>query len=583
MSLLQQIQSSVQQVAEAISSVLDIEVTIVDDSLVRIAGTGARKNTIGQKITGQSLYQSVIQTKKEAVITDIHTAEQCITCEERSNCKQLAELCCPIFIGTEVIGVIGLIAFSPERRLELLTKNERLLEFISRMAELIAAKAAEADNLNRLLLMKNQLETVLNFIVEGVIAIDHTAKIININYAAEKMLRVKARDVIGFHINEVFPGSAIQELLRDSNGFSNREINIWQKGRQHHYIINAQPMMVGGLIKGAVASFRTIGSWADPPELLNTFSVAFDDIIGSSAKMMMAKAEARKVAETASTVLIIGESGTGKEVFARAIHSESDRGSKSFIAVNCAAIPEHLLESELFGYEEGSFTGARKGGKPGKFQLARGGTLFLDEIGDMPLSLQVKILRVLQEKVVEPVGCIMPQPVDVRIIAATNRNLEDLIAKGQFRSDLYYRLNVFLLTLPPLRDRPEDISELVNHLLQKHCSAYGKEITSLTPEAQKALIAYPWPGNIRELENTIEYAVIRATSDHIQYNDLPIKVVGKTPCCIPTVFQPESPEKQAIIEALQTYGTSVEGKQKAATHLGIGIATLYRKMKKYNL
>ena len=579
---MQQIQASVQQVAEAIASVLNIEVTIVDESLVRIAGTGDHKNTIGQKITGQSLYQSVIQTKHATVITDVHTAEQCLTCEKRSFCKQLAELCCPILIGTEVIGVIGLIAFSDERRRELLGKNERLLEFISRMAELIAAKAAEADNLSRLLLIKNQLETVLNFVVEGIIAIDNTAKIISINYAAEKMLRVKSLDILGFNINEIFPGSSIPEILRDGNGFSNREINIWQKGRQHHYIINAQPIVAEGLVKGAVASFRAVGSWATPPEVYGGAAISFDTIIGGSTAMQALKAEARKVADTASTVLIFGESGTGKEVFARAIHAESERGAKPFIAVNCAAIPEQLLESELFGYEEGSFTGARKGGKPGKFQLASGGTLFLDEIGDMPLSLQAKILRVLQEKVVEPVGCIMSQPVDVRIIAATNRNLDELIAQGRFREDLYYRLNVFLLTLPPLRDRREDISELTDHLLKKHSLTYGKKISAFSPAVQKVLSNYGWPGNVRELENTVEYAVVRATGEIIQLGDLPAKLADKAGQAAPPAREP-SPEKQAIIDALRTFGDSVEGKQKAAAHLGFGIATLYRKMKKHNI
>jgi transcriptional regulator with PAS, ATPase and Fis domain len=241
------------------------------------------------------------------------------------------------------------------------------------------------------------------------------------------------------------------------------------------------------------------------------------------------------------------------------------------------------LESELFGYEEGSFTGAKKGGKPGKFLLANGGTIFLDEIGDMPLSLQAKILRVLQAKVVEPVGSIKSFPVDVRIIAATNRNLEDLMNRGLFREDLFYRLNVFPLFLPPLRDRPEDISELANHFLLKHAPIHRKDIKSLAPETRNTLQAYHWPGNVRELENIIECAVIKASGDTIPKDDLPLSILTKIQTAKPVLSLVDSPEKRSIINALQIFGTSVEGKKKAANHLGVGIATLYRKLKKYGI
>lgn len=588
-SLLQQIQITAQQVAEAISSVLGIEVTIVDDTLTRIAGTGDHKQTIGQVVAGRSLYQKVLQEKKEIIITDVTTDAQCRDCDRQPVCKQLAELCCPILIGTEVIGIIGLIAFSAEHRQEIIAKNERLLTFIRRMGELLAAKAAEADSMNRLLFMKNQLQTVLNFITEGVLAIDNTARIISINYTAETMFRVKAQDVIGFHINEVFPGSPIPDVLRDGAGFANREVNIWQQGRQHHYMINAKPMIVDGRIQGTVASLRLITSGTDITGSCRKQVIAFADILGSSAMMEGVKAQARKAAATASTVLITGESGTGKELFAQAIHGESSRGSGPFIAVNCAAIPENLLESELFGYEEGSFTGARKGGKPGKFQLANGGTLFLDEIGDMPLSLQAKMLRVLQERTVEPVGCMRVLPVDVRIIAATNRNLEQLVAAGQFREDLFYRLHVFVLEIPPLRERKEDIRELADYLLRKHAGSAGKDVSGFTDEAYGTLEQYDWPGNIRELENAVECTVIRAEGSRITKADLPLKVscqAGERPrqAKQPVAVSPaEEMERQAITAALQLFGFTVEGKKQAAAHLGMGIATLYRKLKKYQL
>lgn len=285
----------------------------------------------------------------------------------------------------------------------------------------------------------------------------------------------------------------------------------------------------------------------------------------------------------------MGESGTGKEVFARAIHYESGRGNNPFVAVNCGAIPENLLESELFGYEEGAFSGARKGGKPGRFQLANKGTLFLDEIGDMPIFLQVKLLRVLQEKTVERVGGIKSMPLDVRIIAATNRNLEKLVKAGTFREDLYYRLNVFPIELPALHERPDDIMELAKFFLEKQRKNSGKKITGFTDEAVRRMQNYNWPGNIRELENVVECAVIKTSAEVIDVDALPAKLTADTQLYLP--IQPEMSnlrpseyaERQTIVSALNAFGMCVEGKKRAAAHLGMGIATLYRKIRKYGI
>ncbi|MDU4961776.1 MAG: sigma 54-interacting transcriptional regulator [Sporomusaceae bacterium] len=580
MSHLQQIQATAQQMAEAISSVLGMEVTIVDSNLERIAGTGLHQATIGRKIAGRSIYQKVLRNGREYIVNDVPSFDDCHTCEHRAECKELAQLCCPIMTGTDVIGVIGLVAFSPERQSELRNTNERLLTFTRKMAELIAAKAVEEASRSRLLLVKNQLETVLNFIAEGVLAIDHTATIISINYAAEKLLGVKAAQVIGLALGEVLPGTPLPEALRSGVGFRDREVSVWLKGKHHHYLFNATPMRSDGSICGVVASFRSFYDWRDMPA--PPPKISFDQIIGNCPSMLSLKEEARRAAATVSTVLLTGESGTGKEIFAQAIHSESDRGDQPFIAVNCAAIPENLLESELFGYEEGSFTGARKGGKPGKFQLADKGTIFLDEIGDMPLSLQAKMLRVLQEKRVERVGGIQPLPVNVRIIAATNRNLEQLTKEGRFREDLYYRLNVYPLLLPPLRKRRPDIPLLAEHCLKKHAQTYASKATGFSAAAIDALQHYHWPGNIRELENSIECAVIRASGRLIDTTELPARVTQAGPD-LPPPADTDAGEKQAIIALLDSHGRSVEGKKQVAKTLGVGLATLYRKIRKYQI
>jgi len=586
MSRLQEIQVMTQQMAEAIFSVLGMDVTIVDETMARIAGTGRYNQSIGQKIIGNSVFHKVIKNVEEYIITDVSTHTDCNRCEQHDSCMELAQLCCPIILGKEAIGVVGLIAFSEEQQLELRDKHKQLLVFIRKMAELISAKAAEKGSLNRIILLKNQIESVLNFVVEGILAIDSDAQVININYAAEKMLNVKGNDVIGFHINEIFPATPIPEVLRTGRGFVNREVSIWHKGKHHHYLINAKPILIDGIgiVQGVVASFQDVNSYKDNSSVVykSQVSVSFDQIIGTSRAIEHVKEEARQAATSSSTVIIMGESGTGKEIFAQAIHSASECWREPFIAINCAAIPENLLESEMFGYEEGSFSGAKKGGKPGKFQLANKGTLFLDEIGDMPLSLQAKMLRVLQDKVVERVGGIQSTKVDVRVIVATNRNLEDMVKAGQFREDLYYRLYVFPILLPSLRERIADIMLLADYFLQKHAVHSGKKIAGFTKEATEALQQYSWPGNVRELENAIECTLLKMSGTVIELEDLPVRISNR---CYASKVIPivDSADKIAIKVALETYGYDVQGKKQAAASMGIGIATLYRKINKYKL
>ena len=329
--------------------------------------------------------------------------------------------------------------------------------------------------------------------------------------------------------------------------------------------------------------------------LLESQSVhaSFDSIISRSTAMEKIKKRALQVASSNSTVLITGESGTGKGLLARAIHKESPRCSKPFVSVNCAAIPETLLESELFGYERGAFTGAEKNGKLGKFQLADKGTLFLDEIGDMPLHLQVQLRSCLQNRQVDPVGAVRPVDVDVRIIAATNKDLEEMIRQNQFREDLYFRLNVIPLYIPPLRERPEDISMLVQHIIMKFSMAMGKAVTGIEADAMDVLLSYSWPGNIREVENVIEYAINMEQSDTITVDSLPEKLVRKNKHVnsgsgtgmmhISLKTQLDSAEKQILRECLNQTGWNLEGKRQAAEQLGISESTLYRRLKQLGL
>ncbi|GAA0180600.1 sigma 54-interacting transcriptional regulator [Clostridium sediminicola] len=323
-------------------------------------------------------------------------------------------------------------------------------------------------------------------------------------------------------------------------------------------------------------------------QLRNTHITSFNRIIGKNPQINKVMFIINQVATTDSTVLLRGESGTGKEEYAKLIHNLSHRKHKPFIALNCAAIPENLLESELFGYEGGSFTGAKKEGKMGKFELADTGTLFLDEIGDMPLSIQVKLLRVLQERYVEPVGGNKIIPIDVRILCATHRNLEDKIANGEFREDLFYRINVIPIDIPSLNSKHHDVELLLTYYVKKYCILQKKNFMSFSYDTIAFLRNYPWQGNIRELINVVEYCVTMSNKSIIDINDLPTyiqqfipinKTLNSTVSSISTIDKQKKskkPSREEFKELIKKFGKDTEGKKELAKHLNISLATLYR-------
>lgn len=328
-------------------------------------------------------------------------------------------------------------------------------------------------------------------------------------------------------------------------------------------------------------------------QLQNASIKSSNKIIGKNPQINKVMFIINQVASTDSTVLLRGESGTGKEEYAKLTHNLSHRKHKPFIALNCAAIPENLLESELFGYEGGSFTGAKKEGKMGKFEMADTGTLFLDEIGDMPLSIQVKLLRVLQERYIEPVGSNKIIPIDVRIICATHRNLEDKITKGEFREDLFYRINVIPIDIPSLNNKHHDIELLLTYYVKKYCILQKKSFMSFSYDATEFLRNYPWQGNIRELINVVEYCVTMSNNSIIGIKDLPTYIQQISPSSIQpdnakvsissidTQKKPNKPSKEELIKLIEKFGNHTEGKKKLAKHLNISLATLYRWISSY--
>lgn len=581
----------IQQIAEVIAAVIEFEVAIIDRNLEVIAGTGRYQCEIGFVYGEASITSQIISAGNYVVLDDAPIRHYiCKDCNLKIVCKLKAGILAPIVLTEKVIGTISIFAFDEGQKHQLLTNRGKLLSFLTKLAALTSSKIVVNEMNSLLSVMANQFSAVINSIVEGIIAIDGKGYITHINKSAQKLLGIPALQAGTQHINDVFPEFSVPKVLKLGQQYAEQEIKYKNKDEFCRFISTITPIKQDQEIIGLVISFRSIGEMRKLAGRLikEERRYSLDGILGTSKAMTSLKQKMQLVAATDSTILITGESGTGKELFARAIHEESHRKNGPFVAINCGAIPENLLESELFGYEEGAFTGASKGGKPGKFELADGGTIFLDEIGDMPMHLQVKLLRVLQEVKIERIGGVKPVWIDVRIIAATNRNLEDMIEKKLFRSDLFYRLSVIPFYIPPLRERKEDLILLLHHFLDKYNLILGKQITGFTQEVQGKMLAYPWLGNVRELENAVEYAVNIATKNVIDSSFLSSRVrdyFKHHPGLSGGENQPTLAELErgAIESALKKFGNSRQAKEKAAESLGMSRSTFYRKIKTLGL
>ncbi len=591
---LKSIQGFLQQATGAFAGVVDIEIGIISKNLEVIAGSGYFEKEVGVTYDKGCMTYRLISAEGEDSILVENTAHAvcCSECTYADKCEVLAFLMMPIIFENGKIGSISLLALTEMQRRKLLNQYQKMHNFLNKLCNTITISLNEKKMETRVTSLMNQFRDVINSIHEGIISINRQGIIININHTARNILGLDSQKKSGRHINTLFTGLDLEEVFENnhSNGgeeYYGKEITLRKPdSKKVQLFYNTTMMYEDERISGAVLSFR---KREEVERLVKRIigekkKTTFSGIIGTSSEMTNIKKKMQLIAATDSTVLIRGETGTGKSVFARAIHEESPRRSKPFVAISCAAIPAPLLESELFGYEEGAFTGARKGGKPGKFELAHGGTIFLDEIGDMPIDFQVKLLNVIENKNIARIGGVSFRDVDVRIIGATNRDLEDLIREGKFREDLYYRINVIPFTLPVLQDRKDDILLLMHHFLDYYCARLNKKIIGFREDVREALLAYPWPGNVRELENAVEYAVNIEAADKISRSSLPEKIIryfGESDTA--GLEDLTSLEKKAIKAALQKYGHSTFGKEKAASALGISRATLYRKLKAINI
>ncbi len=430
----------------------------------------------------------------------------------------------------------------------------------------------------------NSRDVVLDSINDGVFTVDDRWRITSFNRAAERITGVKREQALGKPCCEVFRASicetacALRETLKTGRPIVNRAIYILDArgNRVPIGISTAVFRDAEGNVLGGVETFRDLSLVEDLRKEIEA-GYSFGDIVGRSRAMRQVFELVPRIAESDSSVLIEGASGTGKELFARAMHNLSRRRKKRFVAVNCAALPDTLLESELFGYKAGAFTDARKD-KPGRFALADGGTLFLDEIGDVSPAMQARLLRVLQERVYEPLGGVEPVKTDVRLIAATNQDLTSLVEKGTFREDLFYRIHVIRLKLPALRDRREDVPLLAEHFIAKFNRLQGKDIAGLSDEVLARLMEHDYPGNVRELENIIEHAFVLCRGALIEPAHLPPQLRGATTEQSPNLagMTLQAMERLLIADALRRNDGN---RAAAARQLGINPSTLFRKIK----
>lgn len=589
---MQMISQTAQQVADAISSVLGVETEIVDEQFNIVAGTGKYRQMVGTKDyeamypDSPFLYGRVLRTGESFIIEDTRRSEL----YGPYTMGEMGEICCPIILGNNIIGVIALVAFNPEQRESLLDKQDILQFFLQHMAFLLANTVAANEAYLDLKINTNLFKTMIESFTSGVISINDKGRVTHFNSEAERITGLNPDELQNTGIDVFWPQSPVRQVLKTGAGYRNHEEFYPGPKGDMHLLVSATPIMVENKPAGVVVMFNEMAEARRLAyHLTDTqHDLHFSHIKGTSKPIQTLKEQALQVARGSSSILVTGESGTGKELFARAIHYASPRRDKPLVIVNCGAIPETLLESELFGYEEGAFTGARKGGRPGKFELADSGTVFLDEIGDLPLHLQVKLLHVLQRRQVERVGGTKNIDVDVRIIAATNRNLEEMCAAGEFREDLYYRLNVIPLAIPPLRDRREDIPDLMEHFLLKYNSLLQKQITGYREEIKKVFLAYNWPGNVRELENSIEYAVNMENENRVKMESLPARITnyntiksGQPDYNLASITM--QMEKKIIYELLEKVAKGEIDHYSLPGLLGISRATFYRKLKLFQM
>lgn len=591
MSYLRLIQTKIQNLSETVAQALNVEVAIADKNLTRIVGTGNFYEKIDETCSHDSLFAKVIRDGE--IIINLERNEHCIGCSNQKDCREFANMSYPIKEKKQVIGVLSFASFDANQANIMRFKKDEYFNMLKETAGIIEQEIENIHIVNELKKDITEVSEIINCLNKGIIILNSEKEIIHINSTALEILNINISEekIIERNIGNFINGINLQETINFDT------VGCWNiKGEDIRVIYNINKIKIGENEFSLMISFEFIRDIINLAKTyVNREKIYFENIIGNSKSFLKSINKSKIAASTDSTILIQGDSGTGKELFARSIHNESPRRKGPFIAINCASIPENLIESELFGYEKGAFTGANINGKKGLIELANNGTIFLDEIGDLPIYMQTKLLRVLQERSIQRLGAEKLIDINIRVISATNKDLRQMVSKGEFRLDLFYRLNVIPIKLPPLRDREEDVFLCSRYIINKHCHRMNKEEKILSEEVKTLFNRYSWPGNIRELENVLEHGICFSQNEYIELENLPEYILEQSDL---DEFKDRNfkldlkqnktledlkleYEKDIINQLLLEFGDTVEGKKMVAKKLNIGLTTLYRKINAY--
>lgn len=571
MTQLESVRSGIEHFVSAAAEAFRVEAAIFNqqNSLFYCTPTYLKKK-------GNTVHYAFIQdviVNGSVLVTEPGKMPACIGCRFNEHCPSTMEILCCIHSGTDVAGVISFTSFTKEGQKRISENTEVYLNAITKLSSLIGEYLQQFSEGSAAADTEKLIESLMSLCEQPLLLTDPNGVVLRYNSLADKVL--KFCNVSSTSLRQIFSEDMARRITSGNDLFEKKASIGENTAKVTTRSIYSQNHLHSILVRLSNEFYENL------PE-----SGAFERLIGSSRAFVHIQNLIKRVADSPTPILITGETGTGKELVARSFHEQSRRNKYPFVAINCSSIPENLFESELFGYEEGSFTGAKKGGKMGRIEMAQGGTLFLDELGEMPLSVQPKLLRVLQEYELERVGSTKKIHLDIRIVAATNRDLREMIKEGKFREDLFYRISVINVKLPPLRDRKEDIIPISLNYLERLKTKMTTPLRTISHEAEQAFLNYSWPGNIRELQNVVEYAANLCDSDTLTLADLPEHMRGLEEC--PDTEKqketplPDSQEKQ-ILDLLSAYGHTLESKKKIAADLGISLRTLYRKLNKMNL
>ena len=571
MTQLESVRSGIEHFVSAAAEAFRVEAAIFNQqsSLFYCTPTYLKKK-------GNTVHYAFIQdviVNGSVLVTEPGKMPACIGCRFNEHCPSTMEILCCIHSGTDVAGVISFTSFTKEGQKRISENTEVYLNAITKLSSLIGEYLQQFSEGSAAADTEKLIESLMSLCEQPLLLTDPNGVVLRYNSLADKVL--KFCNVSSTSLRQIFSEDMARRITSGNDLFEKKASIGENTAKVTTRSIYSQNHLHSILVRLSNEFYENL------PE-----SGAFERLIGSSRAFVHIQNLIKRVADSPTPILITGETGTGKELVARSFHEQSRRNKYPFVAINCSSIPENLFESELFGYEEGSFTGAKKGGKMGRIEMAQGGTLFLDELGEMPLSVQPKLLRVLQEYELERVGSTKKIHLDIRIVAATNRDLREMIKEGKFREDLFYRISVINVKLPPLRDRKEDIIPISLNYLERLKTKMTTPLRTISHEAEQAFLNYSWPGNIRELQNVVEYAANLCDSDTLTLADLPEHMRGLEEC--PDTEKqketplPDSQEKQ-ILDLLSAYGHTLESKKKMAADLGISLRTLYRKLNKMNL